>query len=111
MNIDELLAAHATVGGTGRGRRWRTAQLNRSLVLVLAAEFQGFARELHDAAVQTFARWSAGGNEALERVLEVRLTEGRQLDRGNAQPGSLGSDYGRLRPTRDDPLAVADAAK
>jgi hypothetical protein len=48
-HLDELLGAHRLVGGTGRGRRWRTSALNEALVLRLAAEFQGFARDLHGA--------------------------------------------------------------
>ncbi|MEX1008549.1 MAG: hypothetical protein WD271_11970 [Acidimicrobiia bacterium] len=96
QRLDELLAAHRLVGGTGRGRRWRTQQLNNSLVLRLAAEFQGFARDLHDLAGDTFASWAAGGNTKLETVLRARLSEARQLDRGNAHPGSLGSDFGRF---------------
>jgi hypothetical protein len=46
--LDELLHAHQSVGGPSRGRRWRTATLNEALLLRLAAEFQGFARDLHD---------------------------------------------------------------
>jgi hypothetical protein len=94
--LDELLEAHRLVGGPGRGRRWRTQQLNNSLVLRLAAEFQGFARDLHDVASNTFASWAAAGNSDLETVLQNRLTQGRQLDRGNARPSSLGSDFERL---------------
>lgn len=108
--LDELLAAHATVGGAGPGRRWWTEQLNRSLVLLLAAEFQGFARELHELGASTFASWAAAGNAALGRVIEARLTEGRQLDRGNAQPGSLGSDFGRLGMDLWPAMAVRNAA-
>jgi hypothetical protein len=94
--IDELLSAHAAVGGQGPGRRWRTSQLNNALTLLLAAEFQGFARDLHDVVSSTFALWAAGGNARLEEVIRARLREGRQLDRGNAQPASLGSDFGRF---------------
>lgn len=82
--LDELLDAHARVGGDGPGRRWRTTQPNRSLVLLLAAEFQGFARDLHGEASTTLADWAAAGNRPLEQVIESRITEGRQLDCGNA---------------------------
>jgi hypothetical protein len=33
---------------------------------------------------------------ALEPLLQFELTRGRQLDRGNAQPSSLGADFGRF---------------
>ena len=94
--LDELYAAHAHVGGTAPGRRTATQQINWALVVRLAGEFQGFARELHDLAAQTFAAWSAGGNAQTEAVLYALLTRDRQLDRGNAQPASLGSDFGRF---------------
>jgi hypothetical protein len=94
--IRELRAAHKAVGGTARGRRWRTQQLNWSLILRIAAEFQGYARDLHDLSVDDFARTVAGTNAGLETVLRERLTSSRLLDKGNANPGALGSDFGRL---------------
>lgn len=33
QKLDELLAAHAVVGGTARGRRYATEQLNASLIV------------------------------------------------------------------------------
>jgi hypothetical protein len=95
-HLDELVAAHRLVGGAGRGRRWRTAALNEALVLRLAAEFQGFARDLHDLGCRQFASWAASNNQALENVLHTRLSEARDLDRGNAHPGSIGKDFGRF---------------
>src|SRR5262245_2638839 len=106
--IDELLAAHAAVGGTGRGRRWRTKQLNAALVLLLSAEFQGFARDLHDLAVDYFVVAAADSNPDLANVLRVRLTEDRQLDRGNAHPGALGRDFSRFGLTLWPALKQAD---
>jgi hypothetical protein len=46
--LDRLRSAHTAIGGSGRGRRWVTEELNHALVLRLAAEFQGFARDLHE---------------------------------------------------------------
>ena len=96
QRLDELLNAHQTVGGAGPGRRWRTRELNWSLTLRLAGEFQGFARDLHDQAVDHFADVVSAGNSGLAKVLRERTTTNRQLDRGNAQPGSLGSDFALL---------------
>lgn len=90
--IDELVDARIAAGG-GKGRE---RQLNLALVVRLAAEFQGFARELHQEASTIFAEWGSGGSDHLTDVLRQRMTEGRQLDHGNAQPGSLGSDFGRF---------------
>ena len=94
--ITELLAAHATIGGPGRGRRWRTSQLNWALTLRLAGEFQGYARDLHSLAVTHFVGSVAQGNRRLGNVLQVQFTRNRDLDHKNATPASLGSDFGRL---------------
>jgi hypothetical protein len=94
--LDELYAIHTTIGGTGRGRRWRTQQINWAIILRLAGEFQGFARDLHSLSADCFADWACGGNPGARRIVLAALTLNRQLDKGNAQPSSLGSDFGRL---------------
>jgi hypothetical protein len=88
--------AHAVVGGTGPGRRVGTAQLNWSMVLRLAGEFQGYARDLHDLAVDHLVQSLAPQGSPLASMLRTNLTRSRELDRGNAHPGSLGSDFERL---------------
>ena len=40
-------AVHANVGGTERGRRYATQQINRAYAVQLASEFQGFCRDLY----------------------------------------------------------------
>ena len=80
----------------GPGRKWNTDQLNRSLVLAVAAEFQGFARDLHDVCVDAFVAEAAPRNAALRTVLRAQLTENRALDKWNATPGNLGADFGRF---------------
>ena len=94
--FNELLAAHARVGGSGPGRRWRTQQLNWSLTFRLAGEFQGFARELHDQSVECCINSIFSINPDLADVARINMQHNRQLDRGNAQPSALGSDFGRL---------------
>jgi hypothetical protein len=92
--LRRLFDAHKAAEGLGaRGRRWKTEQINWALALLLAAEFQGFARDLHDEAGATFAREASNGNATLESILKARMTQNRQLDKGNANPGNLGSDY------------------
>ena len=96
IRLDDLLGIHATLSGPGPGRRWRTEQINWSTTLRLAGEFQGFARDLHTISVDVFADLASAGNGALRDVVSTALTLNRQLDRGNAQPSSLGADFGRL---------------
>ena len=94
--LDALLHAHMRVGGPARGRRWRAAVLSEALFLRLAAEFQGFARDLHQQACGVFASWIAPSNPTVEDVVRKQLVQGRELARGNAHPGAIGRDFGRL---------------
>lgn len=66
------------------------------MLLRVAAEFQGFARDLHDLASVVFAEWTAPKNAAARNVVRSRLTEGREIDRGKAHLGSLGRVFGRF---------------
>jgi hypothetical protein len=77
-------------------------------MLRLAAEFQGYARELHDEAVDFFVRSAAPGNTAIRDRLRSLLTRDRQLDKGNAQPSSLGSDFGSFGMLLWDDLRAMD---
>lgn len=106
--IDQLIDAHAVIGGAGPGRRWRTEQVNWALILRLAGEFQGFARDLHDEAVDFFATSAAPANPALAQQTRSLLTRNRQLDKGNAQPSSLGADFGVFGMLLWNDLRAAD---
>lgn len=91
--LDELERIHRDARGSGTGRRWGTVQLNRSLFVVLVAQFQTFCRDLHDEAVDLHV---AAANPLQAFLLRNLLTQGRQLDTENPRPGALGSDFGRL---------------
>lgn len=92
--LNELVNAHHAVGGEGPGRRYATDQLNRALVLALAAQFQGFCRDLHSEA----AAFVAASIEPADfrPLVSAALTQARLLDRGNAQSSSIGADFGRF---------------
>src|SRR5580698_3666475 len=92
--IKRLRAAHQAFGGTGPGRRWVTDELNHALILRLASEFQGFARDLHDEAGSFVARFLAPGDQQLQGSLRLPYTLNRKLNQGNADPGTLGNDFG-----------------
>jgi hypothetical protein len=74
--LDELLHAHQSVGGPSRGRRWRTATLNEALLLRLAAEFQGFARDLHEQTCDTFAVWITP-SDPMANAAQTRSAHGK----------------------------------
>jgi hypothetical protein len=71
-----------------------TDELNQALILRLASEFQGFARDLHDEAGLFVASYLAPGNPQLQDSLRIPYTVGRRLSQGNADPGTLGNDFG-----------------
>ena len=93
--LDEMDAAHTAVGGRQRGRRYATQQINRSYAVLLAAQFQGFCRDLHSESVDYLV--NSLSPTAMQLIVRNELLRNRQLDRGNAQPASLGTDFGRLR--------------
>lgn len=95
-HLDELRSAHRLVGGPGAGRRWETRAIDEALIVRLAAEFQGFARDLHDLSCDFFAASITPSNTAVQQVVRTQLRQGRSLDRGNAHPSSIGADFGRF---------------
>ena len=92
--LDEIEVAHAGVGGEGPGRRYATQQVNHAYAVLLASRFQAFCRDLHSEVTDHMANATPAG--VLRDVLRARLLENRQLDRVNAQPSSIGSDFNRF---------------
>jgi hypothetical protein len=92
--LDELEDAHRSVGGTGRGRRYATQQINQAYAVLLSSQFQGFCRDLHSECVDHLVR--SVTPQAFRTALRQLLTQDRRLDRGNPNPGNIGADFGRL---------------
>jgi hypothetical protein len=92
--LNRLVAAHRTL--RGMNRRWITDELNHSLILRLASEFQGFARELHDETSMAVVAMIAPNNVAQQTALQLPYFAVRLLDRGNARPETLNDDFGRF---------------
>jgi hypothetical protein len=107
--LNEIAVAHAVVGGPAPGRRYTTQQINHAYVLLLASQFQGFCRDLHSECVDHILTILAP-SAALTVLLKSELSRGRQLDRGNAQPSSLGADFSRLNINLWDGLQGYDTA-
>lgn len=91
--LDEIEAAHAGVGGVGPGRRYATQQINRAYAVLLASEFQGFCRDLYSERMDHVV---ATALPATQVVIRAQFLWNRSLDRGNAQTGAIGSDFGRF---------------
>ena len=90
--LDEIEAAHASVGGTGPGRRYATQQINQAYAVLVASQFQGFCRDLHTESVARLMAF-IDPPALVRHLVQARFTKGRQLDSKNAQPGSIGSDF------------------
>jgi hypothetical protein len=90
--LNELLAVHVSVGGTARGRRYATEELNAVIVSQVAAHFQRFCRNLHSEAAETLV---ASAPTAYQPMLRLWYGD-RWLDRRNAQPDVLSRDFGRF---------------
>lgn len=96
--LDQVEAAHILVGGTARGRRYTTQQINRAYVVLLASQFQGFARDLHTEAVDHLV--TIIPDLGFRRAMRDELMWNRQLDSRNPSQGTLGGDFGRLGMVR-----------
>jgi hypothetical protein len=92
--LDEIAAAHAAVGGTAPGRRWATQQINYAYTMLLSSQFQRFCRDLHPECTDHLV--SSVNPAILRTVLRAEFTAFRQLDRGNAGPANIGSDFNRF---------------
>ncbi len=91
--LDEIENAHASVGGTERGRRYATQQINLAYATLLSSQFQGFCRDLHSECVELVVGTTPVG---LRTLLRAQFYWARALDRGNPNPGNIGSDFGRF---------------
>jgi hypothetical protein len=93
-DLDDIEAAHRSVGGSARGRRYATEQINHAYAVLLASQFQGFCRDLHSEWVDHLVRAIAPA--ILQPVLRTEFLFNRSLNRGNANPSAIGSDFSRL---------------
>lgn len=91
--LDQLELAHRAVGGTGPGRRYLT-QLNHAYLVMLAAQWQEFCRNLHTETADAIA--STVQPVTARLAVLAALTTGRSLDRGNAGPSTIGNDFSRF---------------
>ena len=93
--LDSLESVHARVTEKKRGRQYATEHLNMALFVRLAAEFQGFCRDLHEDAVLAIVGDldDVMGVETQRVLLRESMTRGRKLDTGNASPGNIGNDF------------------
>ena len=79
--LSQIRNAHATVGGTSRGRRYATQQINHAYVMLLSGHFQGFCRDLHTECVDHIVNaMSPAIPAALLSVVRTEFLRARQLD-------------------------------
>jgi len=95
-----LAQAHAQLGEVdGPGRPLEIGRpVAHAYVLRVVAEFQAFARDLHDLAAETMIRLS-GADASSQAMLIAAATGGRMIDRGNADLRSLEMDFRRIGVT------------
>lgn len=93
-SLDEIAKAHVGIGGSKRGRRFATEQINRAYTVLLSSEFQAFCRDLHTECVTYISDSAQPIN--LKQVLKAEFLLNRTLDRGNPNPGNIGKDFNRF---------------
>jgi hypothetical protein len=95
--INTLAAAHAAMGEVdGPGRPLEIGRpVGHAYVLRVVAEFQAFVRDLHDLAAERLVDLSEPQPQ-FRPLLTAAVTEGRFIDRGNADIRSIEKDFRRL---------------
>src|SRR5205807_884993 len=91
--LNEIENAHAMVGGTERGRRYATQQINYAYATLLSSHFQGFCRDLHSECIDHVV---AASPVQFHGFLRAEFLWNRFLGKGNPHPGGIGSDFNRL---------------
>jgi hypothetical protein len=91
--LNEIENAHTMVGGSERGRRYATLQINYAYTAILSSQFQGFCRDLHSESIDHIVSIVP---VALQPSLREEYIWNRGLGRGNPHPGAIGSDFNRL---------------
>jgi hypothetical protein len=92
--LDDLANAHRSVRGSGAGARAAAQQINQAYAVLVSAQFQGFCRDLHSECADHLVTPVADPD--LRELLRDNLLFGRKIDRGNPNPGNLGSDFNRF---------------
>lgn len=89
--LDEIEDAHRSIGGGGRGRRYATQQINHAYTILLSSQFQGYCRDLHSECANYLVQ--AVTPVSLRTTFRNALVSNRKLDKGNPNPGNIGSDF------------------
>jgi len=92
--LDEIEDAHRSVGGTGRGRRYATQQINYAYAVLLSSQFQGYCRDLHSECILHLVRGITP--LPMQSVVQEGFVFRLALDRGNPNPGNIAADFNRL---------------
>jgi hypothetical protein len=74
-----------------RGQGAASQPISDACIVLLAAHFQAFCRDLHSEAAEAIA-----ASTPHVELVEWAFRHGRQLDRGNATPAALSADFRRL---------------
>lgn len=92
--LEEIEAAHRSIGGEGPGRRYATQQINHAYAVLLSSQFQGFCRDLFLECADHFLHTVPSG--PVRTTLRNVMIQNLRLNVGNPTPGGIGSDYNRF---------------
>lgn len=92
--LENLENVHRTVTGGTPGRKWFTEEVNHSMIVRVASEFQAYCRDLYLEGVSAVA--STLTDPGMSNLLSIQMNTGIQLNRVNAQPSSLATDFNRF---------------
>ncbi len=85
-------------------------QAAQAFVIMLAAHFQGFCRDLHNECAAEISRYAQSHLPHVAPFVQSRFSEGRKLNQGAANSSTIGSDFGRFTVSFWTLSAVQDPA-
>jgi hypothetical protein len=95
--FDRLVSAHHRMLETEALGQWEADELAHVVLLRLAAEFQGFCRDLHNDCIEAFIATLGLSDQRLELIISTQNMEsGRRLDSGNANRDAIAQDFSRF---------------
>src|SRR5438477_12896075 len=93
LRLAKIENARLAVGGRGVMAGLAAEQIKFAYVVLLSSHFQAFCRDLHTEAADFVYPAAA---PQIQGILKMLLTQDRKLDRGNPNPGNIGSDFNRF---------------
>jgi hypothetical protein len=88
MDVDRLIEIHASIGGSGRGRRWNLEVLHKAAIVLTCSIWEAFVEDLVVEAASHMARHLQNPDD-LPTHLRQQIARRIRADQNELSPWSL----------------------